>query len=316
MELKEQEAPKEFFETLLLALEKRRKKVVRAIKKKHKKALDWAKSQGYDLKGIQQKVGKAVATSAVSAGLILGTAGPVASLSVPVIEERGPPNLEERESARGELLAYFASQGKNKNLDNNLIESRVAQATGLPVKAILDGHGLPRNYGRIGTEQHLRRYPSDNLSVHLKDTDHEYAWAGMAPKLGAWSYFVGEEGRIDEKAIEREKYYLAVQTFLIPGWDRHWYEWKEWWKFRKMLVYNPETGKAVVAVVGDAGPATYTGKIFGGSPEVMDGLDLGRGQEAARGVIILLLDDPADKIPLGPVGPTLPESEDFLSFRK
>lgn len=313
-EKKEQEGSKEFFDSLIAALEKRQKKILRAVKKKHKKILAWAQSKGYDLGQIQKKVGKVAATSALSAGLILGTAGPITALSVPIIEEqRAPPNLEGQETARLALLSYFEKYGKNKNLNNELVEGEVAKATGLPVKAALSGHRLPRVYGRIGTEQHLYRFPGDRLSSHLQHSDWKYSWAGMAPKLGAWGYFADSRGEMTEEANLYEKYYLAVQTFAIPGWDRNWYEWKDWWKFRKMLVYNPENGKAVVAIVGDSGPAIQTGKAFGGSPEVMDGLGLERGAEPAKGVIILFLDDPAGKIPLGPLGPQVPGGEETVS---
>lgn len=311
---KEQEQPKEFFESLLLALEKRQKKILRAIKRKHKKILAWAQSKGYDLGQIQKKVGKVAATSVLSAGLILGTAGPITALSVPVIEEqRAPPNLEEKEAARLALLSYFEKFGKNKNLSEELIEGEVAKATGLAVKANLFGHRLPRIYGRIGTEQHLPRFPGDGLVTHLQTSDWQYSWAGMAPKLGAWGYFADSKKDLTEDANLKEKYYLAVQTFTIPDWDKHWYEWKDWWKFRKMLVYNPANGKAVVAVIGDAGPAISTGKTFGGSPEVMDGLGLERGAEPAKGVVILFLDDPEWSIPLGPLGPQIPGGEETVS---
>ena len=57
---------------------------------------------------------------------------------------------------------------------------------------------------------------------------------------------------------------------------------------------------AVVAVLGDSGPGTETGKQFGGSPEVM--ASLGFYPKATRGdVVVLFLDDPADTIPLGPM---------------
>lgn len=311
---KEQEQPMDFFESLIAALERRQKKILRAIKKKHKKILAWAQSSGYDISQIQKKVGKVLTTSALSAGLILGTAGPITALSIPIIEEqRAPPNLEEKEAARLELLSYFEKYGKNKNLNDELIEGKVAQVTGLPVKVNLFGHRPARIYGKIGTEQHLPRFPGDKLVTHLAKSDWQYSWAGMAPKLGAWGYFADSKNDMAEDAILKEKYYVAVQTFTIPGWDKHWYEWKDWWKFRKMLVYNPANGKAVVVIVGDAGPAVSTGKTFGGSPEVMDGLGLERGQEPARGVVILFLDDPAEKIPLGPVGPQIPGGEETVS---
>ena len=67
-----------------------------------------------------------------------------------------------------------------------------------------------------------------------------------------------------------------------------------------MLAINPETGAAVVAVIADAGPAKWTGKQFGGSPQVMH--DLGFYPTKTKGKILLLfIDDPDDKIPLGPL---------------
>ena len=66
-----------------------------------------------------------------------------------------------------------------------------------------------------------------------------------------------------------------------------------------MVAINPANGKAVVAVVGDAGPALWVGKQFGGSPEVIK-----EGQvwsKEARGrVILYFINDPENKVPLGP----------------
>ena len=71
-------------------------------------------------------------------------------------------------------------------------------------------------------------------------------------------------------------------------------------KFRKMLLVNPNTGQAIVTVIGDAGPAEWTGKHLGGSPEVMYHLGLGSGSRKG-GVLYFFIDDANDTIPLGPV---------------
>ncbi len=58
-------------------------------------------------------------------------------------------------------------------------------------------------------------------------------------------------------------------------------------------------GNAVVADIADAGPAAFTGKQFGGSPEVMNYLG---GPRYKKGpVVIFFVDDPNNKVPLGPV---------------
>jgi hypothetical protein len=303
-EQKEQERKLDFFERLLLALEKRQKKIVRAFKKKHKKILAWVQDRGYSLDQIERKVAKMVATGAFGASLFLGAAAPITAMSVPQIEEHAQLEkllgFEERQALRLQFLSYLNQIKGKKKINENLAASLLAKITGMPVRASLDGHKLPKIIGRIGGEQHLRRFPGENLAYHLaqKSDWDKYHLAGMAPHLGAWGYFVDSKKLLTSDLTQKEKYYLAVQTFAIPGWDKNWLVWKDWWKFRKMLVYNPENGKSVVAAVADSGPAVYTGKDFGGSPEVMEALGLGEGPRQDE-VIILFLDDPQDLIPLG-----------------
>lgn len=162
------------------------------------------------------------------------------------------------------------------------------------VTAELDGKRLNRSYGIIGAEQHLARFPDDTMATHFDtEEDARKFWqSGMAQGLGAWGY-TGDSNR--------EKYYIAVQTFLAPDFNKRFSEYRDFFKFRKMLVVNPSNGKAVVAVIGDSGPAEWTGKHLGGSPEIMNYLE--REDGSKRGpVLYFFLDDPKDKIPLGPIG--------------
>lgn len=175
------------------------------------------------------------------------------------------------------------------------IESTLSEYFKLPVKAVLNGKRLNRSYGYIGAEQHLMRFAGDTINSHFVTESEmsKYGASGMAPGRGAWGY-------IDD--IEKEKYYIAVQTFLSPGWDVNTSEMYAFFKFRKMLVVNAENGKATVVVIGDAGPAQWTGKHLGGSPEVMRYLE--RVDGSAKGpVLYFFIDDPENKIPLGPIEP-------------
>ena len=122
----------------------------------------------------------------------------------------------------------------------------------------------------------------------------------MAPGLGAWGYFTNSQNSTIEKATERERYYIAVQTFLAPGFNKNPKEYTDFFKYRKMLVVNPQNGKAMVVVIGDAGPAQWTGKSLGGSPEVMTYLERYDGSQRGP-VLYFFIDDPSDKIPLGPI---------------
>ena len=173
---------------------------------------------------------------------------------------------------------------------------------GMEVRASIDGKRLNRTYGLIGGEQHLYRFPGDTLYKH---TDNASEWAmygpaGIAPGLGAWGYFAPSEVALREKDKQREDYYLAVQTFLSPGFAENVKEYRDFFKYRKMLVVNPKTGQSVVADIADAGPAQWTGKHLGGSPEVMHFLGLAQGPRKGA-VLYFFIDDLNDTIPLGPL---------------
>jgi hypothetical protein len=172
------------------------------------------------------------------------------------------------------------------------IEQAITRATQIPTKATLEGEHLNTTYGYIGAEQHLARYPGDTIA------NHDMQAEGMAPGLGGWRYFT-ENGVMTQEGIMREKYYVAIQIMYLHDWKTRQKALSSWYKWRKIIVVDTATGNAVVAVVGDAGPAAWTGKHFGGSPEVMDALG---GKRYKKGkVVMMFVDDPENKVPLGPV---------------
>lgn len=188
--------------------------------------------------------------------------------------------------------------------EEKVIEQTLFRHYGIPVRAELENKRLNRSYGIIGAEQHLARYPGDTMASHF-DTAEEsnlYYSSGMAPGLGAWRYFAPSQSEMTEEQKNMEKYYIAVQTFLAPGYNENVREYSNFFKFRKMLVVNPQNGKAVVAVIGDAGPGVSTGKHLGGSPEVMSHLKRVDGKQRGP-VLYFFIDDPDNTIPLGPVSP-------------
>lgn len=188
-------------------------------------------------------------------------------------------------------------QDEEKNLENFL-----SDRFSMRIRATLNSIKLERNYGYIGQEQHLARFPGDSLDGHFQTpTEAEsYSKYGMAPGLGAFRYFSDSQSSLTQEEIDKEKYYIAIQTFL----SEHYYEdtrrHVEFFKFRKILLVNPDNGKSIVAVIGDAGPAQWTGKHLGGSPEVMNYLKRvdGRGKGA---VLYFFIDDEENQIPLGPI---------------
>ncbi len=185
---------------------------------------------------------------------------------------------------------------------DDLIIGLIKKDLGVDVKAEIDNKRLNRTYGVIGGEQHLYRYPGDILQSHARDAQDwaMYGGSGIAPGLGAYGYFAPSKEAMTEEIEQRERYYLAVQTFLSPGFSERVGEYRDFYRFRKMLVVNPKTGQAVVAVIGDAGPAEWTGKHLGGSPEVMHELGLAGGPRKGP-VLYYFIDDPENKVALGPI---------------
>lgn len=189
----------------------------------------------------------------------------------------------------------------NKEEETKITEL-LSKDLGISVKAELENKRLNTSYGYIGAEQHLTRYPGDTMGSHFQSNEEtiKFSKSGMAPGRGAWGYFAYSQAEMTQKDIDREKYYIAVQTFMSEGYSQHVREYVDFFRYRKMLVVNPQNGKAMVVVIGDAGPAVWTGKHLGGSPEVMGYLERFDGR--ARGpVLYFFIDDPEDKIPLGPI---------------
>lgn len=175
------------------------------------------------------------------------------------------------------------------------ISKLIADTWGIKATAQLEGNRLNHSYGYIGAEQHLPRFPGDSVDQH-----DEYQLSGITPGRGAWGYFAYSRDQLTQDLIQKEKYYVAVQTLYLPDWQTKLPYLRDWYKYRKVLVVNPANGKTIVADVADSGPADWTGKHFGGSPEVMAYLGLNVGMQKGT-VILFFVDDPNNEIPLGPV---------------
>lgn len=188
------------------------------------------------------------------------------------------------------------------NEENDSIADLLSNRFGIQVKPELAGIRLNRTYGLIGQEQHLTRYQGDTIESHFDIAAQRNAYAnfGMAAGRGAWGYFASSREALTEKDTQREKYYIAVQTFLSDNYNNRLSEYRDFFQFRKMLVVNTQNGKAIVADIGDSGPGETTGKHLGGSPEVMGYLERKDGAEKGP-VLYFFIDDPNDLVPLGPI---------------
>lgn len=270
------------YHLLKTKIEERNSEIKSKIVEKHREAFSWA----------------ATNTKQIAAGAM----GSLILLSSPAV------SLLPSSSAENHTNEQFADIPENLFMVNDLKqylpqevgillpgqEEKIGEILstyyGFSVKPELEGKRLLHTYGYIGAEQHLMRYPGDIVE-------------NMAPGRGAFGYFTFSHSELTQREIDKEKYYIAVQTFLAKDYATRTREYVDFFKFRKMLIVNPNTGRAVVAVIGDAGPAVWTKKHLGGSPEVMEHLQRVDGK--AKGpVLYFFIDDPEDKIPLGPIEPT------------
>lgn len=278
-----------------------------------KKKLD---DKNINLKNLRQHSAKLLGAGLIGGGVLLST--PSATLSLPEPHQiysypelsDAFANLKVKNQVLTDALKPVLPdvvRPLSRN-EEKVVEYVVKDTTGVPVKATLEGEHLNTIYGLIGAEQHLKRYPGDNINDNSVD---KYRASGMAPGLGAWGYFAHSKEELTPQLAANEKWYAVVQTLYLPDWGTRQPYLKNWYKYRKVMIINVDNGNAVVCDIADSGPAAWTGKSFGGSPEVMDYLG---GMKYKKGkVIVLFVDDPENKIPLGPVDyAKLPALKDTL----
>lgn len=271
------------------------RKLQKSLWVKHRESFEWLTHHS-----------KQFAVGSMGGLMLLTSSGnPLATpVATPDAIDQGIERLDKKAFVKLDLSSLLPSEVRPlSSEEEQKVTDSLSKHFGVKVAAELEGKRLERNYGIIGAEQHLARYAGDSMTSHfdLEEDAKQYWSSGMAPGRGGWGYFV-QGPEITEQDKLREKYYIAVQTFLAPGFSERTKEYMDFFKFRKMLVVNPENGKAIVADIGDSGPAVWTGKHLGGSPEVMQYLE--RVDGSRRGTVLyFFIDDPQDKIPLGPIEP-------------
>lgn len=272
-----------------------------ALTKKHPHVDAFFKEKGIDPGQIREHSANLLGAGAIASALLLTSPNQEMLKLLPSPQEvlHSLKATDESDGTRTLLVSSFESFLPEKprplvRSEEKFLEHIFLNTTGIPAKASLEGEHLNTTYGYIGAEQHLRRFPGDSLKEHK-----EALKSGMAPGRGAWGYFAQSRDQLTADLAEKEKWYAVVQTLYLPDWNKRVQYLREWYKYRKVLIVNTENGKSVVAAIADSGPAAWTGKQFGGSPEVMD--ELGGVKYKKGPVIVFFVDDPENKIPLGPV---------------
>ncbi len=298
---------KKFF-ALSKRLQKRSDDLVVEFANKHKDALDYLESKGFKVDVVVSKGSRGAATGAAAAVVLLSSGlVPSRELPAPKAIEQSPNQIvsdviAKQDKSQSLVKAFTENLPRNARVLNSDTEKKLADSIsanlGIKVTPELEGNHLNTTYGKIGLEQHLPRYPGESISQHFESGNAAsiYGKSGMTRNRGAFGYFAANRYSLTKEAIEQEKYYVVVQSFDIPGWNS---KKADWYKHRKVLVVNTENGRAVVGDIGDSGPAKWTGKSFGGSPELMDNLEMYRGNRSAK-VLIFFIDNGAD-VKLGPI---------------
>lgn len=265
----------------------------------------WTAKHTEKAQNLVDKHLKNVALSSLGGLMLLQTPG----LSVPINHGTAESaiNITGTKSKNALLAAELTDKipSEMRNLtpdEEKVVADLIKKDLGISVTAEIDNKRLNRTYGVMGGEQHLYRYPGDTVEAHSKSADDwaMFGSSGIAPGLGAWGYFAPSKAEFTPEDEARERWYIAVQTFLSPGFSERVGEYRDFYKYRKMLVVNPKTGQAVVCDIGDAGPGQSTGKHLGGSPEVMHELGIASGRRRGD-VLYFFIDDKESNIPLGPV---------------
>jgi hypothetical protein len=249
-----------------------------------------------DLKDLRRHSANILSAAAIAGG-VFTTSPAIQSKIHPITHEEKLNKDQLATILHSELTTILPSTiGKPISPETEARASEVIYKTlGIKAVATLDGNHLPTSYGYFGQEQHLPRYPGDTLAQHdaLKEK-------GITANRGGFGYFAYNKASMSHEAYLREKYYIAAPIMYLPNWKKDLRYLVNFYKFRRFLVVNPKNGKSAVAVLGDAGPAAWTGKQFGGSPELMEYLEMKDGKQKG-GALVFFIDEPGRPIALGPI---------------
>jgi len=262
----------------------------------HPHALDFFKNKCIELGKIRDHAAKLIASTTLAGGMLL-TLPAIGHIPTSQSHKLALITEAEREKLFGDEIRAHVPP------DNTPLKAEQEQEITTLISSFWGIHAYPRlenkrlnvNYGLIGAEQHLPRFFGDTIDQH-----DEYQRYGITPARSAFGYFANSRSELTQEMIQKEKYYVAVQTLYLPNWNQRHVELKDWYKFRKVVVVNPANGKTIIASIADAGPAKWTGKQFGGSPEVMAYLGLNAGMQKGP-VVIFFVEDPENTIAFGPM---------------
>lgn len=264
----------------------------------HPEAIALLESSGVKPGSLRAHAARLITAGAAAAAVLASSppSVPVAA-ALPAASEFSPATPKDSQNQVTAILSQLLPPTVRQlsPSEENSISAALHDIFGIHVVPELEGNRLNINYGLIGAEQHLPRFPGDSVLEHSG-----FKESGITPGRGAWGYFASSQAELTPDLVRKEKYYVAVQTLYLPDWSARLAYLRDWYQFRKVLVVNPINGKSIVADIADSGPAAWTGKHFGGSPEIMAYLGLNVGRQKGP-VVIMFVDDSDNTVPLGPL---------------
>lgn len=294
-----EDIPKDF-EFLRNKLKLRTLEARDSLTKKYPHVDKFLKDKGLEFAKLRKHSAKVIGAGALTGTLLFAPPTGVPTLPSPqevidsLRDQKGTLDLPQKILIDG-LKDLLPDRTRSlERSEEKFLEQLFENVIGVKAKGTLEGEHLNTTYGLVGAEQHLQRYPGDTIGNHAP-----FLKEGIAPGRGAWGYFAPTRGALTLNLEETERWYAVVQTLYLPDWGSRQPYLRDWYKHRKVLMVNTKNGNAVVAAIADSGPAAWTGKHFGGSPEVMEYLG---GPRYKKGpVVVFFVDDPENKVPLGPV---------------
>ena len=205
------------------------------FEEKHKEASTYLKEKGLNLGRIREHSAKLLTAGALAGGMALSSPNSSLALLPPpneIIEKhKGDtttlPAISRATKLRNALKEILPENTRSLSREEEkTLEKVLQELTGVAAKATLEGEHLNTTYGKIGAEQHLRRYPGDVNANHAPepseyggDNPDEILKEGMAPGLGAWGYFAPSKEALTPDLVETERWYAVVQTLYLPDWN-------------------------------------------------------------------------------------------------
>lgn len=151
----------------------------------------------------------------------------------------------------------------------------------------LEGNKLPNTSGTTAREQHLYLTEEEYNLGRDSSTSQHYSRSGtpsesqngMAGGFGAFG------SAADPPSVDQERYYINMRWNYVSWYEdcgdrdssghctTHTrnldYANKGWHRHKRVIVKNPANGRRLVASIEESGPAIWTGRVSGLSPEAM-----------------------------------------------